>query len=251
MDKSQAQGYSKTSLMQKEHGLKLLKQLCPHKGMKVLDLGCGTGYLSKVWAEHIGPEGKVVAVDPDGERLQLAAETYGMDSNIFFQKGSTDEIPEDQYDIVYTNYVMHWVKDKELAFMNVYKNLKPGGSFGIQVALQMGKLIDQMTELMGAETAQQINHKFLFVPCETYEQIALHCGFSLQFKYKTTSIVKFQNVKEMLDWWYGTTHGVFNAIMIDPATLEEFKRSFEDKALEVDIGVVATLIFLKPVIVSV
>ena len=120
-----------------------------------------------------------------------------------------------------------------------------------KVALQKGEVIDEMTELMGAETAQQINRKILFVPCETYEKIALHCGFSLQYKYKTTSIVKFQNVQEMLDWWYGTTHGVFNAIMIDQATLEKFKRSFEDKALEVDIGLVATLIFLKPFTVSV
>ena len=251
MNNSQAQVYSKTSLLQKEDGVKLLKQLCPRKGMKVLDLGCGTGYLSNAWAEHVGPEGKVAAVDPDGERLQLAVETYGTVSNIHFQKGSTDEFPKDQYDVIYTNYVMHWVKDKEKAFMNVYKNLKPGVSFGIQVTLQKGKLFDQMNELMGTETAQLIDRKLLFVPCETYEQIAFHCGFSLQFKYKTTKIVKFQNVDEILEWWYGTTYGAFNPKMIDPATLEEFKRPFEDRALDVDIGVVATLIFLKPAIVSV
>ena len=50
-------------------------------GSSVLDLGCGTGYLTKVLSERIGPEGKVVAVDPDGERLKIARENYSS-SNI-------------------------------------------------------------------------------------------------------------------------------------------------------------------------
>ena len=46
------------------------------KGATVLDLGCGTGYLTKVLSERVGPEGKVVAVDPDGERLKIARENH-------------------------------------------------------------------------------------------------------------------------------------------------------------------------------
>ena len=56
---------------------------------------------------------------------------------------------------------MVWVKNKETAFKNIYKNLKPGGSFGMQVGIQMAKLFDQITELMGAETVQLINDKLV------------------------------------------------------------------------------------------
>ena len=44
------------------------------KGATVLNLGCGTGYFTKVLSEQlqVGPEGKVVAVDSDGERLKIA-----------------------------------------------------------------------------------------------------------------------------------------------------------------------------------
>ena len=57
--------------------------------MKVLDLDCGTGDLSKVLAEHVGLGGKVIAMDPDKERLRIAKETYSAVSNILFQEGST------------------------------------------------------------------------------------------------------------------------------------------------------------------
>ena len=37
-------------------------------GDVILDLGCGTGELSAYLAEPVGPEGKVIGVDPDKER---------------------------------------------------------------------------------------------------------------------------------------------------------------------------------------
>ena len=246
MEKSQAQEYSENSPLQKEDGLRLIRQLCPQEGMKILDLGCGTGYLSKVLAERVGLRGKVVAVDPDKERLQIAKETYGGVGIIVFQDGSTDGFPEDQYDIVFCNHVMTWVKDKETAFKNIYKNLKPGGTFGMQVGVKQIKLFPQMTELMGAETVQLINDKIVFAPCEIYEEVGLSCGFSLQLKLETPAIVKYKNIDDLFDWWYATTHGMFDPKLIDTATLEEFKKPFGDKALEMDIGVVATLIFVKP-----
>ena len=55
---------------------RMIDMLTLEKGITVLDLGCGTGYLTKVLLDKVGPEGKVVAVDPDGERLKIAREKY-------------------------------------------------------------------------------------------------------------------------------------------------------------------------------
>ena len=187
----------------------------------------------------------MVAVDPDKERLRIAKETYGAVSNILFQEGSTDEFPRDRYDIVFSNHVMAWVKDKETAFKNIYKNLKLGGSFGMQVGIQKANLLDHINALMGAETVQLIEDKLVFALCEMYEKIGLSCGFSLQLKLKTPTVIKYKNIEDLFDWWYGTTHGMFDTKLIDTATLEEFKRPFGDKALEIEIGIVATLIFVK------
>ena len=59
----------------------------------MLDLGCGTRNLSRVLAERVGPEGKVTGVDPDRERIQIAQEQYGNDSNLNFLVGSDEDFP--------------------------------------------------------------------------------------------------------------------------------------------------------------
>ena len=68
-----ALGYKQSSLsVQKVDGKKLIKtEVCPQAGDTILDLGCGTGELSAYLAELVGPEGKVVVVDPDKERILL------------------------------------------------------------------------------------------------------------------------------------------------------------------------------------
>ncbi len=112
----------------------------------VLDLGCGTGNLASVIAERVGPGGRVVAVDPDGERIRVAKETYVCDNVQFLVRGGED-FPEGQYDIVFASSVLHWIEDKEPVFRRVYKNLKPGGCFGFTTQ-DFSKLTPAKVKLM-------------------------------------------------------------------------------------------------------
>ena len=78
MQRSAAEGYQQNSLSeQKVDGEDFIQtDVCPKVGDVILDLGCGTGELSTYLAELVGPEGKVIFVDPDKERIQLAKETH-------------------------------------------------------------------------------------------------------------------------------------------------------------------------------
>ena len=49
----------------------------------------------------------MVGVDPNKARIQLAREKHGS-SNVVFLEGRTDDFPEEQYNFVYSNYVLHW-----------------------------------------------------------------------------------------------------------------------------------------------
>ena len=84
---------SEASRFQRQSGYAFLQQLSPVRGSTALDLGCGTGYLAAQLAEYVGPEGKVVAVDPDGARLKIAQENYAR-GNIEYLNGNDATFPE-------------------------------------------------------------------------------------------------------------------------------------------------------------
>ena len=101
-----------------------------NKGECILDLRCGTGYLSSVLAERVGTEGRVMAIDPDGSRISVAKNAYSHLTNLTFAKGSRDTVLEFGkacYDAVFSNHVLHWVDNKSGTFKKIYESLKPGG----------------------------------------------------------------------------------------------------------------------------
>ena len=233
---TQAEHYSINSQSQKEDGLKLIGQLRPEKSCKILDLGCGTGYLSSVLAERVGPGGKVIGVDPDNERVRVAHEKYSA-SNLVFLEGSGEDFPEDQYDIVFSNYVLHWIKDKESVLKKVYQNLKPGGRFAFIAPLvtTFPKILHQLCDLMGPDISKHIMESNYFVPFEAYEEMAVsQCGFLMKFKESCDKVMTFLNIEALIDWWFATTHGVFDPTLIDAVTLDGFVKRFRDKPVQFD-----------------
>ena len=109
--------------------------VCPQAGDAILDLGCGTGELSAYLAELVGPEGKVVGVDPDKERILLAQQSYSAVKNLSFVEGNASNFPgigSESYDIIFSNYVIHWISDKQQLFKNMFKGLNPEGKIAIQ-----------------------------------------------------------------------------------------------------------------------
>ena len=132
-----AEEYKRSSVsLQKVDGEMFIKtDVSPKSGDAILDLGCGTGELSAYLADLVGPEGKVVGVDPDKERILLAQQTHGEIKNLSFVEGSASNFPGiglESYDIIFSNHVIHWIRDKQEVFKNMFEGLKIGGRIAIQ-----------------------------------------------------------------------------------------------------------------------
>ena len=61
-DFDQAHTYDQNSSEQREDGMNLINLLALTEGANALDLGCGTGYLTKVLADKVGYQGKVCSI---------------------------------------------------------------------------------------------------------------------------------------------------------------------------------------------
>lgn len=102
-------------------------------GNHVLDLGCGAGIDVFRAAKVVGETGFVIGVDMTAEMVAQARKNAvrGGYQNTQFKLGEIEDlpIPDSSQDVVISNCVINLVLDKELAFKEIYRTLKPGGHF--------------------------------------------------------------------------------------------------------------------------
>jgi arsenite methyltransferase len=107
----------------------VLRPLPP--GERVVDAGCGGGFDTFIAAKQVGPEGRVIGVDMTEEmihRSRAAATALGLD-HVEIREGYLEDLPvEDGWaDAVISNGVINLCPDKQEAFAEIYRALRPGG----------------------------------------------------------------------------------------------------------------------------
>jgi len=105
-------------------------------GMKVLDIGCGTGGSAFYMARNFGCE--VLGLDLSDNMLAVAYEhKLSMEEKVQnlvsfrFLDATLAEFPENYFDCVYTRDAVMHIAEKELMYSKVFKWLKPGGKLVI------------------------------------------------------------------------------------------------------------------------
>ena len=114
------------------------------KGDTVVDLGSGAGNDVFVARAIVGEEGKVIGLDFTQEMIDKAKENKEKVGfiNVEFKLGGIEEIPleQDIADVVVSNCVLNLVPDKEKAFAEMYRIIKPGGHFCVSDIVLKGEL---------------------------------------------------------------------------------------------------------------
>jgi trans-aconitate methyltransferase len=117
--------YERASAHQKEWGGRLIEELDLSGNERVLDLGCGDGALTLRIAERL-PDGSVLGIDASQGMIDAAAPKFR--NNLRFLLRDINDLDFDgQFDVVFSNAALHWVKDHRRLLQNVGRALRDGG----------------------------------------------------------------------------------------------------------------------------
>ena len=117
-----AEGYARNARFVADLGQPVLDLLAPRAGERILDLGCGDGALT---AKLVAAGATVVGADASAE-LVAAARALGLDARIADGQALAFDA---EFDAVFTNAALHWMRDADAVIAGVRRALKPGGRF--------------------------------------------------------------------------------------------------------------------------
>ena len=132
-----AERYHRLSDPQLEWGRHVLTRLAPRPGERILDLGCGTGRLTREVAATLGC-GTVVGLDCSPAMLSQAAAAApvasgphaldGIPLSLVYLLADGAHLPfADVFDAVLSTATFHWIRDHDVLFASIYRALSPGG----------------------------------------------------------------------------------------------------------------------------
>jgi trans-aconitate 2-methyltransferase len=109
----------------------LLDLVVPCPGARVVDLGCGTGALTRALHERTRA-GSTVGIDSSEAMLKRSAEHAG--GGLTFELGDIAEwTPSGPVDLIFSNAALHWIDDHDERLRGLTGALSPGGQLAVQV----------------------------------------------------------------------------------------------------------------------
>lgn len=109
-----------------------LQHAALQSGERLLDVGCGTGLLTRHAAEMVGPVGDAVGIDPAAKMIRVARTKAAQSANrAEFKVAAIERLPfpAENFDVVLSSLMLHHLpaEVKRVGLREVYRVLKPGG----------------------------------------------------------------------------------------------------------------------------
>jgi ubiquinone/menaquinone biosynthesis C-methylase UbiE len=158
-------------------------------GMAVADLGAGTGLFSRLFADRVGPKGKVYAVDisaPFLKHIEAESKKRGQ-TQVRTIQGTQDatNLPQGSVDVAFICDVYHHLEQHEKIQESIHQALRPGGRLVVvEFDRRQGVSTDFILKHVRADKA-----KFLaeiaaagFEPIKTSEPPPLKENFFAEFR---------------------------------------------------------------------
>ena len=191
--------------------------------LKVVDLGCGTGELTRQLADAL-PDSDVTGLDSSVQMLEQAASHAG--PSLHFEQGDQAHLTG-EWDLIFSNAALQWSEDHEQLIPRLYERLFPGGQIAVQVPSNHNHISHQIYR----ETAEEEPFKTVLKGFQRYAPVLTIDEYAhLFFECGAEDITVFEKVyahvlegsDAVVEWISGT------ALVPYFERLGEYKEQFVD-----------------------
>ena len=157
--------------------------------LNVVDLGCGTGELTRRLAETL-PNSYVTGLDSSMEMLDAARAAPFSNSNLRFEQGDQAQLTG-KWDLIFSNAALQWSEDHAELVPRIYDRLNPGGQIAVQVPSNHNHISHQLYRETASEEPFQsfLNGFQRYAPVLSIDEYA-----RLFFECRAENIVVFEKV---------------------------------------------------------
>jgi len=196
--------YKKASAHQKQWGSGLIEQLDLRGDERILDLGCGDGELTARLALRV-PRGMVLGIDASQGMIDTARKHAA--GNLDFALKDIDLLDyEDEFDVVFSNATLHWIKDHRRMLRNVHRALRTGGFIRLNFAADgnCSHFFQVVRSAMAVppyrSDFRNFNWPWFMPTAEEYQDIMNHSEFSEVRVWLENADHWFADAEAMIRW---------------------------------------------------
>jgi trans-aconitate 2-methyltransferase len=198
----------------------LLALVNPCPGGRVVDLGCGTGELTKELHDRLGAA-ETVGIDSSGTMLERATPLAG--GGLRFEQGDIATWRPAPYDVVFSNAALHWVPDHRRLLPRLTRGIPAGG----QLAVQVPANTDHASHTVGMDLAGEApfadaladdpppDPATRVLPPEDYAEVLDQLGFEDQHVRLQVYVHRLSSSGDVVEWAKGTALTFFRARLSD------------------------------------
>ena len=172
-------------------------------GGRALDVACGTGVVTRLLAERVGPAGTVVGLDINPGMLAVAR-TVAPLPNIEWLEGSAVSIalPDATFDHVLCEQGLQFFPDKPAALAEMRRVLKPGGRLALScwcaVEHMLGYFVLEQALAKRIGSEQAVLPPFSLGDADTLRSLVTSAGFHAVRLRIDAKMIRFQSAEHMV-----------------------------------------------------
>jgi trans-aconitate 2-methyltransferase len=165
----------------------------------MIDLGCGTGELTRHLVDRLNPE-LSLGIDNSEEMLKKAR--HFETPTLKFKKASiSDFFGSEKFDLIFSNAAIQWCEDHPAIFKNIRNSLNPKG----QIAVQMPMNHDYPTHILANQVApKKFVRRYPLLSIEDYSKLLYNLGFKEQKVLLRVYVHLLESREGVIEWVQGT-----------------------------------------------